>query len=499
MSKTLSLILITLGCFCGPDLPGAEKQPLNVLFIASDDMRPELGCYGADHVRSPNLDRLAARGTTFLRAYCQQAVCSPSRSSLMTGLRPDTIRIWDLATHFRDNTPDVVTLSQHFKQHGYHAERLGKIYHTGHGNYDDKFSWSRSVKYPRASRYGPDGNAHLKRLLAEAKANGIDLKDTRLRPRGLPWEAPDIADNQLTDGKTTENAIKLLRELKDQPFFLAVGYLNPHLPFVAPKKYWDLYEPSSLKLADNPYAPQGAPNFAMTSWGELRKYHGIPERGALTDAQARSMIHGYYAAISYVDAQVGRLLDELNRLGLVENTIIVFWGDHGWKLGEHGGWCKHTNFELDARVPLIFSMPGQQAAGQTSDALVEFVDVYPTLCDLANLPLPNGLEGLSAAPLLDEPDLAWKRAAFSQYPRSSGGKRLMGYSMRTDRYRFTRWENRNDPDDVVAIEVYDHANDPAENVNIATDPANDGLVRELTQQYLKGWQGALPKSHVATE
>ena len=492
MQKIIPLILFSLVVLTSLHLRAAERDRMNVLFIASDDMRPELGCYGAKQIHSPNLDRLAAGGTTFLRAYCQQAVCSPSRSSLMTGLRPDTIRIWDLATHFRDNAPDVVTVSQHFKNHGYHTERLGKIYHTGHGNRDDKFSWSRMANYPRASRYGPEGNAHLKRLLAKAKDEGIDLRDNRLRPRGLPWEAPDVADNELTDGKITENAVKLMGELKDQPFFLAVGFVNPHLPFVAPKKYWDLYDPGAIELADNPYAPKGSPAFAMTSWGELRKYYGIPARGPLTDDQARSMIHGYYAAISYVDAQVGRLLDELERLGLAEKTIVVFWGDHGWKLGEHGGWCKHTNFELDARVPLIFRAPKQKAAGQTSNALVEFVDIYPTLCDLAGLPVPQALEGLSAAPLLDQPELPWKLAAFSQYPRSAAGKKLMGYSMRTDRYRFTRWENRNDPQEVIAIELYDHAKDPAENVNIANDPANEQLVKRLARQYLKGWRGALP-------
>ena len=471
-----------------------ETGKLNVLFIASDDMRPELGCYGAEHIHSPNLDRLAARGTLFLRAYCQQAVCSPSRSSLMTGLRPDTIRIWDLSTHFRDNAPDVVTVSQHFKNHGYHAERLGKIYHTGHGNRDDKYSWSRSVEYPRSPRYGPEGNAHLKRLLAKAKAEGVDLKNNRLRPRGLPWEAPDVADDQLTDGKIAENAIKLMRELKDQPFFLAVGFVNPHLPFVAPKKYWDLYDRDAIRLADNPYSPKGAPDFAMTTWGELRKYYDIPATGPLSNEQAVSMKHGYYAAISYVDAQIGRLLDELERLGLAEKTIVVFWGDHGWKLGEHGGWCKHTNFELDARVPMIISSPKQKAAACTTDALAEFVDIYPTLCDLAGLPTPDGLEGLSTAPLLNDAKLPWKSAAFSQYPRSVGGKRLMGYSMRTDRYRFTRWQQRDNPDEVVAIEVYDHVNDPDENVNLAADPASRKLIEDLTRQYLKGWRGALPAS-----
>ena len=470
----------------------AEKR-LNVLFIASDDMRPELGCYGEQHVHSPNLDRLATGGTTFLQAYCQQAVCSPSRSSLMTGLRPDTIRIWDLATHFRDNMPDVVTLSQHFKNNGYHAERLGKIYHIGHGNHDDKHSWSRSVSYPRSPRYGPQGNEHLKRLLAEAKAKGVDLKDNTKRPRGLPWEAPDVADNELTDGMIAENAIRLLGELKDQPFFLAVGFMNPHLPFVSPKKYWDLYERDSIQLADNPFLPKGAPEFAMTAWGEVRKYYDIPTKGPLTREQAISMIHGYYAAISYVDAQIGRLLDELDRLGLAENTIVVFWGDHGWKLGEHGGWCKHTNFELDTRVPWIIRAPGQKSPGAKTKGLVEFVDMYPTLCELAGLPEPDALEGTSAVPLMNDPSLPWKTAAFSQYPRSTKGKRLMGYSMRTDRYRFTRWQHRDDPSHVAAVEIYDHINDPAENVNLAADPDNEPLVEQLTRQYLQGWRGAVPQ------
>ena len=486
-------VLVVLAFFLAVQLHAAESDRPNVLFIASDDMRPELGCYGANQVHSPNLDRLAARGTTFLRTYCQQAVCSPSRSSLMTGLRPNTIRIWDLATHFRDNVPDVVTLAQNFKNHGYHTERLGKIFHTGHGNRDDKFSWSRSVNYPAAPRYGPEGDAHMKRLLAEAKAKGIDVKDNRFRPRGLPWEAPDVADNELADGMIAENAVKLMNEFKDRPFFLAVGFLNPHLPFVSPKKYWDLYDRNSIRLAGNPYAPKDTPDFALTTWGELRKYYDIPDKGPLTDDQARSMIHGYYAAISYVDAQIGRLLGELERLGLAEKTIVVFWGDHGWKLGEHGSWCKHTNFELDCHAPLLISSPNQKAAGSKTNALVEFVDIYPTLCELASLPVPAELEGLSAAPLLDDPDLPWKTAAFSQYPRSVDGKKLMGYSMRTNRYRFTRWQVQSNPKKVVAVELYDHQVDPAENVNLAADPANARLVEQLTKQSLKGWRGALPK------
>jgi arylsulfatase A-like enzyme len=494
---TLPLIILFTGYgpqFTIPSAPAADAGKPNILFIASDDMRPELGCYGARHVHSPHLDRLAAGGTAFMRAYCQQAVCSPSRSSLMTGLRPDTLRIWDLATHFRDHVPDVVTLSQHFKNHGYHAERLGKIYHTGHGNHDDIHSWSRSVRYPTSPRYGPAGTAHLQRLLQEARTRGIDLKDNNLRPRGLAWEAPEVADNRLADGMVCDNAIHLMREFKDQPFFLAVGFVNPHLPFVSPKKYWDLYDRASIQLADNPHAPRGAPSFAMTSWGELRKYDDIPRTGPLSEAQALSMKHGYFAAISYVDAQVGRLLDELDRLHLTRKTIVIFWGDHGWKLGEHGGWCKHTNFELDARVPLIIRSPRQKTVGRTCAALVEFVDIYPTLSDLAGLPIAPSLEGLSMAPLLDQPDLPWKSAAFSQYPRSFQGKDLMGYSMRTQRYRFTRWQERKQPQNTVAIELYDHLHDPDENTNLAGEPAHQAVVEQLTRQFLAGWRGALPSS-----
>jgi arylsulfatase A-like enzyme len=302
-----------------------------------------------------------------------------------------------------------------------------------------------------------------------------------------------VADNELADGMIAENAIRLLREFKDKPFFLAVGFLNPHLPFVAPKKYWDLYERDAIVLADNPFAPRGAPEFAMTSWGELRKYYDIPRSGPLTRDQSISMIHGYYAAISYVDAQIGRLLDELDRLALTENTIVVFWGDHGWKLGEHGGWCKHTNFELDARAPWILRAPGQESPGARTRGLVEFVDIYPTLCELAGLPQPDGLEGTSAVPLMDNPNRAWKTAAFSQYPRSTGKTRLMGYSMRTDRYRFTRWQHRDDPSQVAAVEIYDHVEDPEENVNLAVDPGNQPLVEQLTEQYLRGWRGAVPQ------
>jgi len=464
-----------------------EGERLNVLFIAADDLRPELGCYGASHIRSPQIDRLASRGVVFERAYCQQAVCNPSRASLMAGLRPDTLRVWDLETNLRAHQPDLVTLPQHFMAHGYRAERIGKIYHVGHGNHDDAPSWTAMKDWQLKPRFGPKGQQVIAQLRAEARRRG----DRDARIRGLPWEAPDVADNELADGSIADGAIELMREMAggDQPFFLAVGFKNPHLPLVSPKRYWDLYEASTIPIPDKA-DPKHIPPMSLTSWGELRAYVGIPPRGDLTDAQARQMIHGYYAAVSYVDAQVGRLLDELDRLKLSDRTIVILWGDHGWKLGEYGDWCKHTNMELDTRVPLIVAAPGMQAPGAKSRALVEFVDIYPSLCELAGLPIRPELEGVSFAPLLDEPGRTWKTAAFSQYPRG----KLMGYSMRTERYHLVRWVNRGDRDgEAVALELYDHAKDPGETVNVAGDAAYAQTVAELTKQMRAGPGGARPK------
>ncbi len=344
----------------------AEDDRLNVLFIAVDDLRPELACYGHPVVKSPNIDRLATDGTLFTRAYCQQAVCNPSRASLMTGLRPETLGVTDLPTHFRDKKPDAVTVAQYFKQHGYHTQGIGKIFHTGHGNRDDKLSWSVQESFQKAPRYGPEGTRHLRELTREAKAKGVDVNDNKTRPRGLPWEAPVVADIELTDGSVAAKGIELLRQHKDKPFFLAVGFVNPHLPFVAPKKYWDLYDPADIALPTNSYPPKDSPSYAWTNWGELRNYYGMPAKGALSEQQARQAIHGYWAATSYVDALVGLLLDELDRLELRQKTVVILWGDHGWQLGEHGFWCKHTNYEVATRVPLIISVPGQKNAGSKS-------------------------------------------------------------------------------------------------------------------------------------
>ena len=481
--------LITLCCLllaCAQ--PVWASEPLNVLFIAVDDLRPELACYGHPQVQSPHIDRLAAEGTLFNRAYCQQAVCNPSRASLMTGLYPETLQVFDLPTFFRKKKPDAVTIAQHFRTHGYYTERVGKIFHTGHGNGDDKLSWSVMRKHPSGSRFGPEGK----------KALGLEKSKARLRGggaltkiRGLPWEAPEVEDSALTDGATTDAVIGILNEVQNRPFFLACGFLNPHLPFVAPKKYWDLYDPAQIELADNPYPPHDAPKYAATGWGELRQYVGIPKKGPLSDEQARQAIHGYWAATSYVDAQVGRLLDELDRLKLRERTVVILWGDHGWQLGEHGFWCKHTNYEVAARVPLIISIPGQKNPGAKTDRLVEFVDIFPSLCEACDLPQPSALEGLSFLPLMEQPERPWKRAAFHLYPRSipSHGS-AMGRAIRTDRYRMVEWKANKDG--YAEYELYDLQRDPNENQNVAGHREYAEKLTDLQQQLAAGPAGAEP-------
>lgn len=476
----VSAVVLALGT---PRLTGAEEpqgnaKP-NILFIAVDDLRPELGCYGNTIIKSPNIDGLARRGLTFTRAYCQQAVCSPSRSSLLTGTRPDTTKVWDLNTHFRAALPDVVTLPQFFKNHGYFAQGMGKIYH---GGYEDPPSWS--VPWTQPDEDKSSGRTATRPADAGKKEKGKS-GEARKRDRGQAFRATDGPDNALYDGLLADMAIAALQKIQaqNQPFFLAVGFKKPHLPFVSPQQYWDLYDPMEIPLASNRFLPKDAPPYALSDGNELWNYDGVPEERHLPDDYARQLKHGYYAAVSYMDAQLGRVLAELDRLGLRDSTIIILWGDHGWKLGEHDRWCKHSNVENDTNAPLILSVPGMPSAGEHTDALVEFVDIYPTLADLAGLEKPGHLEGTSAAPLIADPNQPWKRAAYSQYPRNAEGKKLMGYSKRTERYRITRWVERTDHTKVVAIELYDHKNDPEENTNIAGDPAN----KELVEQLLQNW------------
>lgn len=470
-----------------PSHAGETAKKRNVLFLSVDDLRPALACAGDRYAKTPNIDRLARRGTVFTRAYCQQAVCSPSRTSLLTGRRPDSTKVYDLVTHFRDTIPDVVTLPQHFRLNGYFVRGIGKIYHSG---YNDKLSWSVPWENVKAPNFGPVGQALLQKLIAEAKSKKADAS----KIRGLPFEAPDVGDTKLKDGAAASMAIDALKECKakGEPFFLAVGFARPHLPFVAPKKYWDLYDPNTLPVADSNAPPKNAPGFALQAGGELRAYHGVPKTGPIPKDMARQLVHGYYASVSYMDAQVGRLLDALDELGLADDTIIILWGDHGWHLGDHGIWCKHTNYELATRSALVLHAPGQKSPGRSSSGLVEFVDIYPTLTELCRLPKAAGVEGLSFAPLLDDPNRPWKTAAFSQYPRSQKGTgAMMGYALRTSKYRYVEWRKKTDGD-VVARELYDHDVDPNEDVNIAEVPAHRDTIERLARQLAAGWKASVP-------
>lgn len=492
MKNNRFLTPVKIACLAGLMAGGtavATSNRPNVPFIAVDDLRPELGCYGNALIQSPNIDRLAARGIVFQRAYCQQAVCSPSRTSVMTGARPDTTKVWDLETHFRAAMPEVVTLGQHFQRHGYFVQGMGKIYH---GSLNDPPTWPVPWMKAEAPSYALPVNLERTRDPGEGKRAAKQGRASRAKP-GPALESADVADETYRDGQVATMAVEALRELsrKPEPFFLAVGFSKPHLPFVAPKKYWDLYDPAKLPLAPNPHPPKGAPDYAVKPGGELRSYRDVPSSD-IPDAFARQLKHGYYAAVSYMDAQLGRVLDELDRLGLRTNTIVLLWGDHGWKLGEHGAWCKHTNVELDINAPLILSVPGMKQAGRRSPRLVEFVDIYPTLCDLAGLPLPSHLEGTSFTPLLED-QRPWKTAAFSQYPRTVNRQPVMGYTLRTDRYRFTRWVVRDNPTQVLAVELYDHQAEPQENKNVADRPGNAALVKELAAKLDAGWQAARPR------
>lgn len=494
------------------DSPPGDRDRPNVLFIAVDDLRPELGCYGTRSIRTPNIDRLARNAVTFTRAYCQQAVCNASRASLMTGLRPDTLRVWDLRTDFRQTMPNAVTIPQHFQKFGYHTVAIGKIFHN---TIPDPPSWSEEKLHIRGYPFDPDAVYLTEENLTWLESRKAELIAAGTHQRRIDrygqWylkasatEAPDCEDNAYYDGAQTDVAIKKLSELKqrEQPFFFAVGYYRPHLPFNAPKKYWDLYDPDKIPLAENPKLPQNAPLMATNTMRELiggyNDFHHAPRphEGSLTEEQARLLKHGYYASVSYVDAQIGRLLDELRRLALWDNTIVVLWGDHGWKLGEHNSWCKMTNFEIDTRVPLIVRVPGARENGRQCDRLVEFVDIYPSLCAVAGVSVPDGLEGLSFSPLLENRSLPWKSAAFSQFLREGiwvapDGVEYMGRSIRTDRYRFVRWFTW-ETGEPVAEELYDHQTDPLETENLAGHNEVESVVVELRRQLESGWRDAAP-------
>lgn len=474
--KTLRLSALLVLALLGLGAGTAEK--LNVLFIAVDDLRPQLGCYGDPQVKSPNIDRFAARGTVFTSADCQQALCSPSRISLLSGRYPATTRILTIGPALRETMPDIVTLPQHFKNNGYFTRSLGKVYHVG---IDDPPSWSVPSWQSKKPRYGPEGSAAVKKRRDDLTAAGkpIPQKGENAPFYGGPaFEDPDLPDEALTDGDIAREAVAALGEVagRPEPFFLGVGFHNPHVPWVAPKKYWDLYKPEDIRLPDNPYAPKDAPAFAARSGDDFYWYSNVPRDRVITPEFGRRCLHGYLAAVSYIDAQVGRLLDELDRLKLREKTIVVLWGDHGYYMGEHGWWGgKHNNYEGATRAPLIVAVPGAKHPGAKCDALMEFVDVYPSLAEICGLPAALGVEGKSFKPLLDDPKGAIKDSGCSWYPK--GG--YLGVAMRTERWRFVEWRKSGQ---TSVFELYDHQADAAENQNVAGRSENAETVRQLSDR-----------------
>ena len=461
----LCLTLLLFGNECRAETP-------NVLFIAIDDLRADLNCYGNSQIHSPNIDQLATRGTLFNRAYCQQAVCNPSRSSMLTGLRLDTLHLWDLPTHFRQQIEDVVTLPQLFKQNGYHTQCVGKIFHNWRQDEyrGDAVSWS----VPQEMHYNSHGNDKAM-VEGPLPANLSDVPKCVIR---------DVPDEAYFDGRVAQRAVEVLKEVKDKPFFLAVGFWKPHSHFNAPKKYWDLYDPGEIKLPVNRENPKNVPEIALHNGQEiLRSYKDFPHQYP-TDHQAREMRRGYYANISYMDAQVGKVLEELDRLNLRNNTIVVLWSDHGFHLGENGLWAKTSNFELDARVPMIISTPVFNQP-QRTNSLVELLDIYPTLAELCHLQAPDNLEGKSLVPILKNPRTTLKRQALTQhcrpaYPRYGEDPKAMGYSIRTNRFRYTEWRDFQ-TQTVLATEVYDHRHDPHETNNVFESTSNRNKQRLAKQ------------------
>ncbi|HSH93278.1 MAG TPA: sulfatase-like hydrolase/transferase [Roseimicrobium sp.] len=463
--------IVLLSAIClATTLSAAPGRP-NILFICVDDLKPALGTYGDKIAKSPNIDRLASHGMRFDRAYCNQAVCSPSRNALLTSLRPQTLGIYDLGTNFRKSRPDAITLPQVFKQNGYRTEAMGKIFHVGHGNHEDDASWSvphwkaNTVSYALPESKAKAGLTREEARFANKPAEGL--------PRGSAYEAADVSDSTYPDGAIADEAIRRLRAMKDkpgEPFFMAVGFLKPHLPFVAPKKYWDLYDRSKMPLATFRNPPDGAPAYAPQFGGELRQYSDIPDVGPLNDDLQRTLIHGYYAAMSYMDAQLGRLIAALDETGLSKKTIIILWGDHGWHLGDHGMWCKHTNYEEATRIPFVMVVPGTTKAGSSTKAFIETVDIYPTLCELAGLRAPEGIDGRSFAATLRDAGSPHRDSVIHVYPRGTKEKGpLIGRAIRTERYRLVEWKKAGGPADTADLELYDYVADPLETKNVAAE------------------------------
>lgn len=484
---------------------GQQARPKrNILMIPVDDLKPLLGCYGYGEMLTPHIDRLAARGTVFLNTSCQQAVCGPTRASLLTGMYPDSTGVWDLRTRMRDVNPDILSLPQYLIQQGYETTGIGKTYDTRCVERFDEPSWSiryaseplvyhpdverpmNHYQHPQTRAAIPVGREAIRgRTFTSGSARNRAMSEAAGEWAFPATESMDLPDDAYTDGALSRAGCRLLERLAegDKPFFLSVGFHKPHLPFVAPKRYWDLYDPGEIKPHPFQEQARNGVDIAYHNSGELRSYSDIPNQGDLPDELQIRLLHGYRACVSYIDAQVGILLDKLAELGIEDSTVICLWGDHGWHLGDHAMWCKHSNFEQAVRSPLIIASPDLPGGGK-SNSPTEFVDVFPTLCELAGLAVPGHLEGHSLAATMERPGTRVRPAALAQYPRSIDGLPVMGYTLRDERYRYVKWLQMHFRDGqreglLVGRELYDYETDPHETVNQADNPAFAAVVERF--------------------
>ncbi len=463
----------------------------NVLLILVDDLKPATGSYGDRLAKTPNIDRLAKRGLQFDLAYCNQAVCAPSRLNLLIGSRSTSTGLYSLGQNLREFIPGAVTLPEHFARHGYRTESLGKVFHIGHGNRGDPAAFSvphfkdKVIEYALAESTG--GRLTREEAFFENAETGVPIREL---PRGAAWESPDVPDDRYADGRVAAEAVRRLRAARERagPFLMAVGFVRPHLPFSAPKKYWDLHERAAFPLAAHTTIPAGAPVYApKPPLGELNNYTPLPERPPVDEEIQRNLIHGYYASTSYVDAQIGRVLDALRELGLEENTLVVLWGDHGFSFGTHGLWTKHTNYEEAVRIPLILAGPGVARGARTRQP-VETVDVFPTLSELAGLPRPAGpqsIDGTSLAAVARDPALVVKDHAYHAFPRTRPGRgEVIGRAIRTARHRLVEWKAPGGESVSAEFELYDYEADPLESENrAARDPGTVTRLREILARH----------------
>lgn len=452
---------------------GIERP--NVLLILVDDLKPTLGCYGDPAAKTPNIDALAQQGMRFDLAYCNQSVCAPSRFTLMLGSHSTSTGLYGLSNQMRQTLPDAVTLPQYFAKHGgYRTESLGKVFHIGHGNKGDPTSFSIPHFADKVIEYLDPASTNGGKLTREEALFGNKMLDRiKTLPRGAAFESPLAGDEDYADGRVARETVNRLRAAKARrekegtPFFIAVGFARPHLPFSVPKKYWDLFDPAELPMLDNEEVPRDAPQVAIKRGGEIIAYKPVPVSGDIDDALKRKLIHGYYASTSFVDAQIGKVLNALDQLDLADDTIVVLWGDHGFHLGDHGFWTKHTNYEQANRIPLLIRAPGVTEANSSTRQLAESVDIYPTLAELAGLPVPNGpqpMDGVSLVPVLKNSKTRVRDHVFHVFP-----KRKLGRAIRTQRYRLVEWRKLGEPESQTDYELYDYENDPQEKINLATE------------------------------